>query len=99
MTHVELSTVEDDDTPMLVLRGEFDVGNIGLIEDILVLWSGQNRTDAVMDMSGVTFIDSATVNLLAQASRRGLRLSLHAPSRTGRRALELCGMGELLPDE
>jgi len=55
----------------------------------------------VLDLSGVSFVDSAAVHLLVDVDRRarrdGFELSLVPPAPPADLAIELCGLYETLP--
>ncbi len=54
----------------------------------------------VLDLSGLTFMDSSGVALLLRAkkllSRSGARLTVQSPPEQARRVLELAGLGQML---
>jgi anti-anti-sigma factor len=74
---------------LVTVRGEIDMDNTGQLVDAIKRVAGT----AVVDLSGVTFIDSTGLQglLLAQktARQRGGDLILRHPSRAVRRLLEL----------
>jgi anti-anti-sigma factor len=80
-----------DHWELITVRGEIDMGNAGqLVEAIEVAGS------VVVDLSGVTFIDSAGLHGLLRAQqagrRRGDGLILRDPSEAVRRVLERTNM-------
>jgi anti-anti-sigma factor len=81
-----------DPWELLTARGEIDMDNAGELVDAITRIGGT----AVVDLSGVTFIDSTGLQGLLRAQRaarqRGDDLILRHPSETVRRLLELTGL-------
>jgi anti-anti-sigma factor len=77
---------------LLTVRGEIDMDNAGQLVDAIERVAGT----AVVDLSGVTFIDSTGLQGLLRAKeaarQRGDGLILRHPSETVRRVLELTGL-------
>jgi anti-anti-sigma factor len=89
----QLADVESaDPSELLTVRGEIDMDNAGELVDAIARIGGT----AVVDLSGVTFIDSTGLQGLLRAQRaarqRGDDLILRHPSTTVRRLLELTGL-------
>lgn len=87
-----------DAGPVLVVRGEIDVAVAKRLSMELETLSDAANTvgsSAVVDLSGVGFIDSSGVRELLKAQRRlqssGSELVLRAPSTPCRRVLEVSG--------
>ena len=61
----------------------------------------RDGTDVVIDLSGVDFIDAATVGVIIRAreflQERSRSLTLRSPSPCARRILGLCGVAEVTP--
>jgi anti-sigma B factor antagonist len=90
--------VDHDSAPMLAVRGEIDVAVAKrLSKELDSLADAASARDgrAVVDLSGVGFIDSSGVRELLKAQRRlqseGGELVLRAPSAPCRRVLEVSG--------
>ncbi len=79
---------------LVTVRGEIDMDNAGELVDALERVAGT----AVVDISGVTFIDSTGLQGLLRAQKtarqRGDDLILRHPSRAVRRLLELTGLSD-----
>jgi anti-sigma B factor antagonist len=79
---------------LVTVRGEIDMDNTGALVDAITTVAGT----AVVDLSGVTFIDSTGLQGLLRAQRaarqRGDDLILRHPSRAVRRLLELTSLTE-----
>jgi anti-sigma B factor antagonist len=86
---------EHDGRPVLVVEGEVDLSVAPrFAQELEGLVEGAART-AVVDLSGVGFIDSSGVRELLKAHRRaqssGGELVLRAPSTACRRVLQVSG--------
>jgi anti-sigma B factor antagonist len=92
---LEVSTTEHGELVVLALSGEFDVYTVAEfrteIERI-----GQVDRSVIVDLSGVTFLDSsgigALVTLLNQARHDGGRVGVICPRATLRRVFEIAGL-------
>lgn len=89
-----------NDTPVLTLGPELTIAHAAEWHQRLAEACGAG-TDLALDMGGVTDFDSAGVQLLLSARRSlaeaGARLILPSASATVRDALQVFGLGELLP--
>jgi anti-sigma B factor antagonist len=94
-------TVEvSGETATLAISGEVDLASApGLREEF-------QRVDApnvVVDLSGVTFIDSTGLGVLVAALKRtreaGGRLTLRSPTRSTRKVLDITGLSQLVAIE
>ena len=87
--------------PLITVRGELDVASAAPFAATLVALAGE-QADVVIDMSNVTFIDSAAVDAIDRVRRLfeilGQRLVVHAPSRPVHRLLRLAELSCLLDD-
>jgi stage II sporulation protein AA (anti-sigma F factor antagonist) len=85
----------DGPCPTLVLRGELDLYSAPMLEDALRMVEEEATDRVVLDLGGLTFIDSAGIHrLLASDERlraRGGRLALRTGSSQVQRMLELTG--------
>ena len=100
MTELGTGSVEIDvmnDSVHAVLTGEFDMANVSELERLLHE-ALERRSELVLDLDGVTFMDSQTLHLLVRlhhemGARRGtLRLR---PNKNVRQLLELSGLSGL----
>lgn len=78
---------------MLVeLSGEFDLHDLGDLRETLEGAASSGRA-AVVDLSGVTFLDVATTRELAANSQlHAHRMTLRSPSRAVRASVAACGL-------
>jgi anti-sigma B factor antagonist len=88
------------DGTVVWLRGEYDISTLTSLSQTIARAVALDEDHLVIDLSGVQFLDAATIGVIIQA-RNDLQLqcrslTLRAPSRFARRVLELCGLTELL---
>lgn len=88
-------------TTTLVLSGEFDLAATGAVRSAIDDALGNGSARLVVDLRGVTFIDSSGMTLLIRANRRavetGTSLVLLPCQEPAQKALRLCGLDEELP--
>jgi anti-anti-sigma factor len=89
--------VHAEATPTVVtLRGEADVSTRPALADVLSRVIAHGAGDVVIDLAPVTFIDTATVRVLATGQqlldRTGRALTFRSPSRLAVRVLDLFGL-------
>lgn len=91
----DLTVARDaDGGSRLTLRGELDLGTAGRLEQALAEADG----DVLLDLRGLSFMDSTGVRVLLEAAERGGGLRILAPGRGDARVtLEETGIGPLLP--
>jgi len=81
---------------LLSVAGEIDLATAEAFRDQLRRLIAEAHSPALVDLSGVTFMDSSGVDALASARRRagdaGVELILVAPSPPVRRVLELTAL-------
>ena len=84
---------------LMTVDGDLDLASAGAFVAALAAL-GAAGTDAVVDMAGVEFVDSAAVRALVGAHRLferfGLKLTVRAPSRPVRRMLALCRLEQVI---
>jgi anti-sigma B factor antagonist len=91
-----VSGVEERDGAIIVgLTGELDLYNAHLVRDELIAAAARGPERLVIDLSGVTFIDSTGLGILIEArtrlaNRRAFLLA--GPGLETRRALEISGL-------
>jgi anti-anti-sigma factor len=88
------------DAVRIRVRGELDMGSVGVLRDVLEAAVAAGGADDVeVDMSATSFCDSVGLCVLAaarqQLEERGRRLSIVDASRSVRRVLDLSGMAPL----
>jgi anti-sigma B factor antagonist len=80
-------------------RGDLDLATVDHLRTALNGIDGAGRL--VLDLRGLTFIDSTGLHLLVtlhhRAQRDELELSVIAPTGAPNRAIELCGLDKTLP--
>ena len=88
-----------DDVGLVVLTGEVDISTAPRFKDDLVALVDEGVTHVVVDLIGVTFIDSTALGVLIGGVRRlhpgGGRLVLVATGRPVLRALTLTGLDKV----
>jgi anti-anti-sigma factor len=96
-------TVDGHSTAVWLI-GELDLAVVDALRDALIEATTSSkagrRPSVIVDLSGVTFIDTSTARVLIEAtmmsSGTASPLTLRAPSRCVRRMFDLCGSGRLL---
>lgn len=91
----EVLTTED--SLVIALRGELDVANAELVKSTLL---ASDSSANVVDLSGLTFVDSSGLTALVQGhnavTRRGCSFEIRGASRDVRRVFEITGLTKLL---
>ena len=86
---------------LVVLAGESDMNTRELLRDVLEQAMSRPAQHLVIDMSGLEFIDSATVHVLMDVQRTvagdGGRMSFVAPHPLITRVLSLTGTDQIVP--
>ena len=101
---VHLAVVVDDDGPEVVahVSGEIDMATCGRLRDAITPHLGPGQR-VVLDLSGVTFMDSSCLDVLEQArttmTEDGGSLVLRNPSRVAHRLLSVAGLTNLFEIE
>jgi anti-sigma B factor antagonist len=88
-----------DDVVIVEPRGELDIATVETlgvaVDDI------KSAGRLVLDLRGLSFIDSSGLHLLValhqRAQRNGFQLALVAPAPPVDRAIQVCGLGDSLP--
>jgi anti-anti-sigma factor len=90
----------DGERAVVWLDGEQDIATVGVLADTLASVVCADDADLIVDLSGVTFMSTATIdelilsrNLLLRQSRT---LTLRSPSKCARRLLDVCGLACLV---
>jgi anti-anti-sigma factor len=99
VTPLSVEIVEDDDGPArIVAKGELDLSSAGQLEAALDRVPDQG--DVILDLGGLSFIDSSGIRVLVLAHGRwqdsGHRLVLRDVSPVCQRTFEVAGLGGLL---
>jgi anti-anti-sigma factor len=86
----------DGEQAVVWLDGEQDIATVAVLADTLANATSADDADLIVDLSGVTFMSTATIDALIQARNLLLGLSrnmtLRSPSKCARRLLDLCGL-------
>jgi anti-sigma B factor antagonist len=90
-----------DGVAIVLPRGELDIATADRLRSAVDGLNGARRL--VLDLRGLSFIDSSGLRLLVEIHRRarrdGLDLSLVAPPAPADRAIQLSGLDQALPFE
>jgi anti-sigma B factor antagonist len=90
-----------DDVHHIRLSGELDIGTVNRVEAELARAEAGDARSIVLDLSGLTFMDSTGVRLVLEAHARSRadsnRLRLRRGSAAVQRIFELSGVTETLP--
>ena len=96
-----LSSHRDGESHTLCLSGELDIANVDLVHDELARIESSGASSIVIDLAGLTFMDSTGIQLLVRAHARSRtdahRLTLRPGPAAVQRVFTLCGVDELLP--
>ena len=84
------------DPPTIALTGELDPHTAPLLQGAIDQLLDGGSTDLVLDLRALGFVDSSGLRVLisaqSQLAGQGGTLTLHAPSETVRRLLEITGL-------
>jgi anti-sigma B factor antagonist len=93
----------DGDRTVVWLDGEFDIATAGVVTDTLTHAISLDDGDLIVDLSGVTFIGTVTIDALVQTrntlGRQSRTLTVRSPSRCVTRILTMCGRADLMEME
>jgi anti-anti-sigma factor len=82
------------------LEGEHDVATVAVLAGTLANVTSADDANVIVDLSGVTFMSTATIDELIRARNLLLglyrNLTLRSPSKCARRLLDLCGLADLV---
>jgi anti-anti-sigma factor len=93
---VMVKTWMEDGTPVISLSGEIDLTNAERIRSAIDDALSRGTARLVFEMSGVGFMDSSGIALLASAVRNAQEVELRDPTAIVRRLIELTGLTEIL---
>jgi anti-sigma B factor antagonist len=100
MKPLNIAVAAGDRGPVLTLSGESDISVVAELAAALAVQVDAAPRHLTVDLSGLTFADSATISALIEASRalraRGGTLELARPRPVVARTLELLGVNEVL---
>lgn len=102
--HIEpftCSVVPDRDHVVVAPRGELDMATIGAVEQELQRLRGAGFDRIILDLGGLTFMDSSGLHLVTRwandASRDGFVFELEPGPPAIQRLFELTAMTDVLP--
>jgi anti-sigma B factor antagonist len=97
---LDVDTEERDELVRIALRGELDLSTVGKVESELDLAEARRPQLIVLDMSGLTFLDSTGLRLVVTADERargdGRRLVIVRGPDTVNRVFTITRLGERL---
>lgn len=93
----EVDVTDDGTTVVLALRGELDLGSVGLVRDAYAR-RGASSSRVVVDLSGLEFMDSSGLRVLLelQAGADGQEIRYVPPGERVGRLLDMTGVRRLL---
>jgi anti-sigma B factor antagonist len=93
---VTIKTWAEDGTPVISLSGELDLTNAERVRSVIGDTLSRETERLVFEMSGVEFMDSSGIALLASTVRKVKEVELRNPTFIVRRLVELTGLAEIL---
>jgi anti-anti-sigma factor len=82
------------------LQGEHDVTTVAALSEAMARAIALDDSDLVIDLSGVEFMDAATIGVIVRArdflAQRSRSMSLRSPSTCARRIIDVCDLADLL---
>jgi anti-anti-sigma factor len=98
---LSISSQRDGDAHVIGLSGELDLATAANVEQELRRVEATDASSIVVDLSGLTFMDSTGVRLVWQAQARSRadanRLTLLRGPRTVQRVFAITGIADMLP--
>jgi len=81
---------------IITLTGEHDIATLAADNELFAIAIASSGADVVVDLSAVTFMSAATVDLIVRNRRllasRERSLTLRSPSNPAKLVLDLCGV-------
>jgi anti-anti-sigma factor len=104
LTHIEpfsCTVTEEADHVVVAPRGELDMATVGAIETELRRLRGSGVDHLILDLGGLSFMDSSGLNLVSRwveaSSSDGFRFELEPGPPAVHRVFELAAMTDSLP--
>jgi anti-sigma B factor antagonist len=98
---LSMTSEREDDLHVIALFGELDLATANGVEQELLRVEATDAEAIVLDLAGLTFMDSTGARLVLQANARSradsCRLTLLRGPRAVQRVFELSGLSDLLP--
>ena len=82
--------------PVIVLTGYVDQSTTPKLREALTDLIDHDHERLIVDVEGVTFMDSSGIGALASAYKRGAHVTVRHPSPTVMRELVMCGLDRLV---
>ena len=98
--HLKIDTVARDGSLVLAVHGELDIVTSPLLDETLRRARGTNAASIIVDLVGVSFIDSTGLHVLikhARADDGRARIRLTKGSLQTQRVFQLSGAADYLP--
>lgn len=100
MLNFDVQTESEGTSALVTLRGDFDLQVAARVADELTRVEAGGPELLVIDLSGLSFMDSSGMGVIAAAQARateaGRRLVVVKPPPTVKRALDLSRFGEMI---
>lgn len=90
-------TVEDDGLSVVRVTGEIDIATADTVRAAVATAMEHGLTRLVIDMAGVSFMDSSGIAVLLEAAQGTDAVLIRRPSNAVRRVIETTGLTEVLP--
>jgi anti-sigma B factor antagonist len=98
---LDVTVTRGDDAHTIALTGELDIGTVDRVEQALAEAESGDAASIVLDLSGLTFMDSTGVRLALAAAARARqdsdRLRFVRGGPAVQRVFELSGVADTLP--
>ena len=98
---LEVRAAFDHETFLLALYGDFDLAGVPEVERLLEKAESTDAAEIVVDLSGLHFIDSSGIRVLAlahaRARRRMTRFALLRGPDQVQHVFRVCGLDTVLP--
>lgn len=86
-----------DTTPLIDVAGEIDLSNVDALGGCLSVF--EPGDSVILDLSGLSYIDSRGIAALVHTHRRGVRVTCRGLHGTMRRVVGTCGLDAVLTIE
>ena len=99
--HLVVSTDVRDGVGMVTVAGEIDLESVGSFIDPLLAMAADGIDEFVLDVSGITFIDSTGLSALVRLTRagRGTKVRLSRVTERLSELLRMTGLDEVIEVE
>jgi anti-anti-sigma factor len=98
---LSIESSRDGEVQIISLAGELDLANAELVERELLRVEATDVRRIVLDLAGLTFLDSSGIRMLIAAAGRaaadGGRMTIRRPSERVQRVLRIAGVLDRLP--